>query len=55
MEHLLREAEGPNATIQVLPYDSGAPAAAEAFTLLTFEDDEDAAPVLYSEARGWVA
>lgn len=51
MEHLLAEAQGPNVTVQVLPYDSGAPPAAEAFTLLTFGDD-DGAPVLYSEAQG---
>ncbi|WP_030779281.1 helix-turn-helix domain-containing protein [Streptomyces sp. NRRL S-920] len=51
MEHLLSEAQAPNVTVQVLPYDSGAPPAAEAFTLLTF-DDGDTAPVLYSEAQG---
>jgi transcriptional regulator with XRE-family HTH domain len=50
MEHLLAEAQRPNLTVQVLPYDSGAPSAAEAFTLLTFGDD--GAPVLYSEAQG---
>ncbi|MFD9904814.1 helix-turn-helix domain-containing protein [Streptomyces sp. NPDC059063] len=51
MEHLLAEAQTPNVTVQVLPYDSGAPPAAEAFTLLVFDDD-DTAPVLYSEAQG---
>ncbi|MCT2588394.1 helix-turn-helix transcriptional regulator [Streptomyces sp. N2-109] len=51
VEHLLSEAQTPNVTVQVLPYDSGAPPAAEAFTLLTFDDD-DTAPVLYSEAQG---
>ncbi|MBT2397945.1 helix-turn-helix transcriptional regulator [Streptomyces sp. ISL-100] len=51
MEHLLAEAELSNVTLQVLPFDSGAPPAAEAFTLLTFDDD-GMAPVLYSEAQG---
>ncbi|MFE7312985.1 helix-turn-helix domain-containing protein [Streptomyces sp. NPDC057555] len=51
MEHLLLAAQGPNITLQVLPYDSGAPAAAEPYTLLTFNDGETA-PVLYSEAQG---
>ncbi|GAA2318796.1 transcriptional regulator [Streptomyces caniferus] len=52
MEHLLQVGQTPNVTVQVLPFDSGAPPAAEAFTLLTFDDDEDSAPVLYSEAQG---
>ncbi|MFG3253115.1 DUF5753 domain-containing protein [Streptomyces sp. NPDC048172] len=52
MEHLAQLAESPNIVLQVLPYDSGAPSAAEPFTLLTFDDDDDAAPVLYSEAQG---
>ncbi|MBC3842866.1 helix-turn-helix transcriptional regulator [Streptacidiphilus sp. 4-A2] len=52
VEHLLREAQTPNITVQVLPFDSGAPPAAEAFTLLTFGDDDGQAAVLYSEAQG---
>lgn len=51
LEHLLTEAQSPHITVQVLQYDSGAPPAAEAFTLLTFGDD-DSAPVLYAEAMG---
>lgn len=51
MEHLVVDAQSPNITVQVLPYDSGAPPAAEAFTLLTFDDD-DTAPVLYAETQG---
>ncbi|MEU0764819.1 helix-turn-helix transcriptional regulator [Streptomyces microflavus] len=52
MEHLLSVAQTPNVTVQVLPFDSGAPSAAEPFTLLTFGDDDDQASVLYSEAQG---
>ncbi|MFE3180059.1 helix-turn-helix domain-containing protein [Streptomyces violascens] len=51
LEHLHAAAQTPDVTIQVLPFSSGAPAAAEAFTLLSF-DDKDSAPVLYSEAQG---
>ncbi|MFE9567470.1 Scr1 family TA system antitoxin-like transcriptional regulator [Streptomyces sp. NPDC006692] len=51
LEHLLVMAQTPDITVQVLPYDSGAPACAEAFTLLTF-DDVDQAPVLYAETQG---
>ncbi|MFH8349376.1 helix-turn-helix domain-containing protein [Streptomyces sp. NPDC018045] len=50
MEHLSQVSEMPNVTVQVLPFDSGAPPAAEPFTLLTFDDGS--APVLYSEAQG---
>ncbi|MEU1018510.1 DUF5753 domain-containing protein [Streptomyces sp. NPDC005900] len=52
MEHLLTVAQTPDVTVQVLPFDSGAPAAAEPFTLLTFGEDDDQSPVLYSEAQG---
>ncbi|MFE4592618.1 helix-turn-helix domain-containing protein [Streptomyces laurentii] len=52
LEHLSQVAEAPSITIQVLPFGSGAPAAAEGFTLLTFGDDNDQRPVLYSEAQG---
>lgn len=50
-EHLLTVAQTPNVTVQVLPFDSGAPSAAEPFTLLTFGGDGQS-PVLYSEAQG---
>jgi transcriptional regulator with XRE-family HTH domain len=52
MEHLVQAAQTPNVTVQVLPFDSGAPPAAEAFILLVFDDIEGSAPVLYSEAQG---
>jgi transcriptional regulator with XRE-family HTH domain len=52
IEHLLGEAQTPNITVQVLPFDSGAPPAAEAFTLLTLGDDDGQTAVLYSEAQG---
>ncbi|MER6911272.1 helix-turn-helix transcriptional regulator [Streptomyces sp. NPDC000594] len=51
MEHLLAMAQTPDITLQILPYDSGAPAAAEAYTLLTF-DGPDQSPVLYAEVQG---
>ncbi|WP_172384892.1 helix-turn-helix transcriptional regulator [Streptomyces sp. MNP-20] len=51
LDHLWHVAQTPNVTIQVLPYDSGAPPAAEAFTLLKPADD-DTSTVLYSEAQG---
>ncbi|MEU0986401.1 helix-turn-helix transcriptional regulator [Streptomyces sp. NPDC005953] len=51
LEHLLEEAQSPHITMQVLPFRTGAPAAAEAYTLLRF-DDSDSEPVLYSEAQG---
>jgi len=44
LAHLLKEAESPHITLQVLPFAAGAPAAAESFTLLTFEDGP---PVAY--------
>ena len=47
--HLLSEAENPHVTLQVLPFGTGAPPAAESFTLLTFDDSPT---VLYSEAQG---
>ncbi|MFD5514095.1 helix-turn-helix domain-containing protein [Streptomyces sp. NPDC127051] len=50
IEYLLQLGRSPHITLQILPFDSGAPSAAEAFTLLTF-DDPDQAPVLYSEAQ----
>lgn len=52
MEHLLTVAQTRSVTVQVLPFNSGAPSAAEPFTLLTFGDDDDQSPVLYSEAQG---
>ncbi|MET9148340.1 helix-turn-helix transcriptional regulator [Streptomyces sp. NPDC004042] len=52
VEHLLTVAQTPHVTVQVLPFDSGAPSAAEPFTLLTFDGASDQAPVLYSEAQG---
>lgn len=51
LEHLASVAQTPNVVLQVLTFDSGAPAAAEPFTLLTF-DEEGQPPVLYSEAQG---
>ena len=44
LAHLLKEAESPHITIQVLPFAVGASPAAESFTLLTFEDGP---PVAY--------
>ncbi|WP_059009951.1 helix-turn-helix domain-containing protein [Streptomyces specialis] len=37
--HLLGEAESPHITFQVLPFSTGAPPAAESFTLMTFADE----------------
>lgn len=43
---LLKDAESPHITLQVLPYSSGAPSTHLAFTLLEFKDE---ATVLYVE------
>lgn len=48
LQHLLSVAESPHVTLQVLPYDSGAPPASESFTLLRFKEAPEA---VYSEAR----
>ncbi|WP_016906266.1 helix-turn-helix domain-containing protein [Streptomyces xiaopingdaonensis] len=47
LAHLLCESESPHVTVQVLPFASGAPPAAESFTLLTFADGTC---MLYEEA-----
>ncbi|MFD7507188.1 helix-turn-helix transcriptional regulator [Streptomyces sp. NPDC059850] len=39
LAHLLKEAESPHITLQVLPFTVGASPAAESFTLLTFEEE----------------
>ncbi|QTI90924.1 helix-turn-helix transcriptional regulator [Streptomyces sp. AgN23] len=41
--HLVKQAESPHITIQVLPFAVGAPPAAESFTLLTFDEGADVA------------
>ncbi|MBB5933985.1 helix-turn-helix domain-containing protein [Streptomyces zagrosensis] len=51
LDHLLVQAQNPNIVLQVLPFDSGAPAAGEPFTLLTSVDDASP-PVLYTEMMG---
>ncbi|WP_323447957.1 helix-turn-helix domain-containing protein [Streptomyces yaizuensis] len=51
MEHLMTVAQTPHVTLQILPYDSGAPAAGEGYTLLSF-DDPAQDPVLYAEVLG---
>ncbi|MFD5114908.1 MULTISPECIES: Scr1 family TA system antitoxin-like transcriptional regulator [unclassified Streptomyces] len=49
LNHLVAEAGTPHITVQVLPFKAGAPASSLPFILLT---QADAAPVMYSEARG---
>ncbi|WP_329560778.1 helix-turn-helix transcriptional regulator [Streptomyces uncialis] len=51
LEHLVKDSEDANVTLQVLPFDSGAPPAADAFTLLVFDQD-GSSPVVYTEAMG---
>ncbi|MCX4663489.1 helix-turn-helix domain-containing protein [Streptomyces uncialis] len=51
VSQLLRDSETTNVTVQVLPFDSGAPASAEPYTLLTFDEDDEA-PVIYAETVG---
>lgn len=46
LEHLANEGTSPHVTLQVLPYDAGAPATNLAFILLT---QDDGPTVLYSE------
>ncbi|MGW1073163.1 DUF5753 domain-containing protein [Streptomyces sp. NPDC002537] len=49
LTHLAETAALPHVTIQVLPFDTGAPAADQSFTLLQFDD----APAnLYTETLG---
>ncbi|WP_431774972.1 helix-turn-helix domain-containing protein [Streptomyces cucumeris] len=43
LAHLLKEAESPHITLQVLPFAVGAPPAAESFTLLTFDEEPNIA------------
>ncbi|MFI6701893.1 helix-turn-helix transcriptional regulator [Streptomyces sp. NPDC050509] len=50
LAHLIKEAESPRFTVQVLPYSSGAPAWPLAFTLMKFDDNEP--DVLYQETLG---
>jgi hypothetical protein len=45
LAHLLKEAESPHITLQVLPFVVGAPPAAESFTLLTFDEGPNVAYV----------
>ncbi|MFJ4920999.1 Scr1 family TA system antitoxin-like transcriptional regulator [Streptomyces sp. NPDC088725] len=45
--HLIKEAESPHITIQVLPFGSGAPSSNTAFILLRFDEDEP--DILYLE------
>ncbi|WP_327236200.1 helix-turn-helix transcriptional regulator [Streptomyces sp. NBC_01317] len=49
LRHLATQATTPHVTVQVLPFTAGAPASSLPFILLTLPD---AAPVMYSEARG---
>ncbi|GAA0389071.1 helix-turn-helix transcriptional regulator [Streptomyces luteireticuli] len=49
LAHLLELSESPHITLQVLPFDTGAPPAGESFTLLKFEEQPTA---LYTEAQG---
>jgi transcriptional regulator with XRE-family HTH domain len=46
LTHLLEQATSPHITLQILPFASGAPAAADSFTLLKFEDEP---AVVYAE------
>ncbi|MEV5774570.1 helix-turn-helix domain-containing protein [Streptomyces antimycoticus] len=43
LAHLLKEAESPHVTLQVLPFAVGASPAAESFTLLTFDEGPNVA------------
>lgn len=43
LAHLLKEAESPHITLQVLPFAVGVPPAAESFTLLTFDEGPNVA------------
>ncbi len=43
LAHLLKEAESPHITLQVLPFAVGASPAAESFTLLTFDEGPNVA------------
>ncbi|MET9861975.1 helix-turn-helix transcriptional regulator [Streptomyces smyrnaeus] len=52
LRHLAAMAEYPAVTVQVLPFDSGAPPAESPFTLLGFPDAIGQPPVLYSEGQG---
>ncbi|RDG39329.1 helix-turn-helix domain-containing protein [Streptomyces corynorhini] len=49
LAYLIREAQSPSFTIQVLPFDSGAPAWPLSFTLLRFDDNDDEPDILYQE------
>ncbi|MFD7086630.1 helix-turn-helix transcriptional regulator [Streptomyces sp. NPDC059896] len=48
--HLIKEAESPRFTLQVLPYDSGAPSWSLSFTVMKFGDEEP--DMLYQETLG---
>ncbi|MEV7424628.1 MULTISPECIES: helix-turn-helix domain-containing protein [unclassified Streptomyces] len=50
MAHLIKEAESPRFTIQVLPFSSATPAWSFGFTLMKFEGDEP--EMLYQETLG---
>ncbi|MCQ8189518.1 Scr1 family TA system antitoxin-like transcriptional regulator [Streptomyces rugosispiralis] len=45
LAHLVKEAESPHVTLQVLPFAVGAPPAPESFTLLTFDEGPNVAYV----------
>jgi hypothetical protein len=47
--YLLAQAESPHVTLQVLPFDVGAPTYHKSFTLLNFAEDPSA---LYADAMG---
>jgi transcriptional regulator with XRE-family HTH domain len=50
LEHLVKFADSPNVTIQVLPYEAGAyPGMLGAFTILSFEDPLTSPDVVYIE------
>lgn len=46
LDHLLSEARSPHIVLQVLPFEAGAPPAAETFTVLAFEEGQD---VVYAD------
>lgn len=52
LEHLLSVDELPHVTLQVLPFNSGAPPADSSYTLLRFGERSNQRPVLYSEGQG---
>ncbi|MEV7678831.1 helix-turn-helix transcriptional regulator [Streptomyces sp. NPDC088341] len=49
LEYLIHKSQGPHVAVQVLPFDSGAPASSIPFILLTQADGNN---VVWSESRG---